>query len=150
MSGWKGRTSTPLDQGSVRNYIRKNVAIDANGCWLWTKALNKQGYGVGIVSYKQYRTNRLAAWAWGILDDLDSPLLVCHKNDVCKSMKCCNPDHLYVGTHADNAADYSNTVTHCPEGHPYDELNTFWVPSKTVGGKPGRCCRICRLKQGSR
>ena len=38
----------------------------------------------------------------GRLDDLDTKLLVLHR---CDNRRCCNPEHLFLGTHSDNTLD---------------------------------------------
>lgn len=55
--------------------------------------------------------------------------------------------NLEYGTHQENALDVAKTTghhfgsrTHCINGHPYDETNTYW--RKREGG--GRHCRTCR------
>lgn len=57
---------------------------------------------------------------------------------------CIEPTHLREGTLAENAADCiadGNHAqlgkTHCPQGHPYDEVNTYRYPAGYRG------CRIC-------
>ncbi|GGF38877.1 NUMOD4 domain-containing protein [Williamsia phyllosphaerae] len=54
--------------------------------------------------------------------------------------------NLAWGSHSDNQFDqvahgmHSNAAkTHCPLGHPYNEMNTYVYP-----GKPHRMCRTCR------
>lgn len=54
--------------------------------------------------------------------------------------------NLAWGTHSQNQWDqvahgtHSNaSKTHCTQGHPFTESNTYWYP-----GKPHRACRICR------
>lgn len=70
----------------------------------------------------------------------------------CDNPPCCNPDHLYIGDHAQNMVDMkerkrsrSAKVTHCPQGHPYSEENTYRPP----GGGPRRC-RECLKEQKRR
>jgi len=54
--------------------------------------------------------------------------------------------NLSWGTASENNLDivvHGNHIhaskEHCPQGHPYDEENTYWYP-----GKPHRACRECR------
>lgn len=71
-----------------------------DSCWLWRGCVHYLGYGVTSVGGKQVRAHRLAwTYANGPIPD---GLLVRHKCDV---PLCVNPDHLLLGTYADNAAD---------------------------------------------
>lgn len=54
--------------------------------------------------------------------------------------------NLAWGTHSENQFNQVAHGTHpnaaktaCPQGHPYNESNTYWYP-----GKPHRMCRTCR------
>lgn len=68
-------------------------------CWPWRKHLCK-GYGQFCAGKTQYLAHRVAYQiAYG---DLQEHLLVLHTCDV---PACCNPAHLFQGTHLDNVAD---------------------------------------------
>lgn len=64
--------------------------------------------------------------------------------------------NLQWGTRSENALDrvrHGNDAmirkTHCPQGHPYNEENTYWRPLKP-GERPSRGCKICRRDQSQR
>lgn len=72
------------------------------GCVEWTGARNEAGYGVTMMAgtRRTILTHRLALRARGI--DVTGRVV---RHLVCDNPPCINPDHLAVGTHADNVMD---------------------------------------------
>jgi hypothetical protein len=75
-------------------------AVDANDCWVWTGAKTSKGYGQLWHERRVEYVHRLSARLFLGLER-DSDLYVLHKCDV---PSCFNPDHLWLGTHAENIA----------------------------------------------
>jgi HNH endonuclease len=71
----------------------------SNGCWIWTAYKDRQGYGKFRMGDMQHSSR--VAW---ILTNGAIPTDICvlHK---CDNPSCCNPDHLFLGTHNDNMND---------------------------------------------
>lgn len=83
---------------------RLNKFIDKkeNGCWIFTGAKDKLGYGRMSINKKTVLSHRLA---WLIKYGEYPDECLCHK---CDTPSCVNPDHLFVGTRLDNNLDMKN------------------------------------------
>jgi hypothetical protein len=73
-------------------------------CWIFTGCTFKNGYGRVRVGGKILRAHRIAYEA--VFGVIPKNLEVMHK---CNTKLCCNPNHLKVGTHAENMAYWAAT-----------------------------------------
>lgn len=118
-----------------------------DGCWLWTGAALRSGYGSFRWSPGKVVSAHRAAWM--LMEGDPGALHVLH---TCDTPLCVNFSHLFLGTAKDNAADKvakgrhpNSRMTHCRRaGHPFDEANTYVAPS----GK--RTCRACHREDQRR
>lgn len=85
----------------IQRYLLERVEIKVpSECWRWSKFRNRDGYGWCRYNKEYWRAHKLAYAAF--VEEIPDGMQVLHRCDV---PACCNPAHLYLGTHADNMRD---------------------------------------------
>jgi len=85
----------------VTRLLAKRQLDPETGCWLWLGRRDRWGYGRITVAHRRWSVHRLAAHLYLDLDPV-SDLHVLHR---CHNPSCFRPDHLSLGTNADNVND---------------------------------------------
>lgn len=137
----------PIAKGTiVRPILERFWAMVEKGagneCWLWMGGMNANGYGKFWDHTRDVPAHRFSyEQEHGTIpngQELDY---------LCRNHACVNPKHLEAVAHRENclrgvgASAIAVRKTHCPQGHPYDLINTKY---SKIGW---RYCRPCRLEQ---
>lgn len=117
-----------------------------SGCWEWLGYRNAENYGrcgfrgkTGVGAHRAIYLLLIGPIPEGL-----------HLDHLCRNHGCVNPLHLQPVTCRTNTlrgmteAARNLAKTRCANGHPYDELNTYWRPDGARG------CRECRRAAGRR
>ena len=110
-----------------------------NSCWNWTGATNK-GYGRSWKDGNDILAHRLS---WILFKgEIPPDMLVCHH---CDNPLCVNPNHLFIGTNADNMRDaaqkgrnVNQKKMRCIRGHSLFGENLY------MDENGRRQCRTCQ------
>lgn len=131
------------DRATIRRMLAKRTILP-DGCWRWDGCHNTANQ-YGRVGYRgaTWYTHRL------IFTLINGPIPDgLHIDHLCRNRRCFKPEHLEPVTQrvntlrGDTLPARQLLITHCPKGHPYDDLNTR-------ASKYGRKCRECARERES-
>lgn len=89
-----------LTDNQIARFWSKVNKRGSDGCWEWSACLQSKGYGYVNFNGRQLLSHRVAYFL--STDVQPGKLCVCHH---CDNPKCCNPDHLFLGTISENNTD---------------------------------------------
>lgn len=140
-------------QWSDADYLRKlmaGTAFNEAGCWVQTKGFEfKFKVDNGTPGYRAfcYRGKSMPAHraSWTLHNGpIPAGMVIMHK---CDNPPCCNPDHLKLGTRAENNKDaaakgrynyHKSHYTKCANGHDFSPDNT------RITKQGFRACKTCQ------
>lgn len=128
-----------FDEAAQEEFWRRIERDNSTGCWLWTGAQAKGGYGRFNYQGKRWQAHRVAYTLTFGPVPLDKVL----DHFECNNPPCCNPWHLRITNIAANVGRSPESViaknarkTHCPAGHSYAEHGFR-------NNRGQRQCRVC-------
>jgi hypothetical protein len=90
----------PTPRNIRERFEEKFIPEPNSGCWLWLACIQGFGYGCFGMGQKREQAHRASLMIYKGADLRGK--IVLHK---CDTPSCVNPDHLRVGSHADNIRD---------------------------------------------
>jgi hypothetical protein len=144
-----GEFNLALVHGVPLERLMSRTVAGPNGCLLYVGTLSKRGYGqIRVDGVLKLAHRAIYELTVGPIPDGMNLDHTCHNRDAtclggdeCAHRRCINVEHLEPVTGSENTRRgkswaINGTKTHCAQGHPYDEANTYVFDGR-------RHCRTC-------
>lgn len=140
-AGAPGSVDNSKTAGERHGDLSGKYTIDPNGCWLWSGAIDPNGYGAIKIAGEKRGAHRVSFELYR--GEIPAGLDLDH---LCRIHHCINPDHLEPVSRSINIqrgdrsgqAKINSEKIHCPTGHEYNPANTYYRKDGS------RDCKACR------
>ena len=106
-----------MDQQTIDLFWSRVDKRGEGECWPWVGGIDTGGYGHATFFGASFQAHRLA-WEFAH-GQIPASMLICH---TCDNPPCCNPNHLFLGTPADNMRDMQKKGRGVKISNPYTEM----------------------------
>lgn len=132
----KEQTARPFRQApSIPQRFHSSYEVDAVGCWVWQKYLQR-GYGI----FYPTSDDRWLAHRWSFTQSRGPIPEGLELDHLCRNRACVNPDHLEPVTGAENTRRGVLARPTCKYGH--DKADQYITSRRD--GRIDRHCRPCQ------
>ena len=132
----------------IEIFLSKIKRGEPHECWRWQGCLSAGGYG-------QFRGLRAHRFAWELWYGRKIPegYYACHH---CDNPRCCNPEHIFIGTASDNLLDskLKRRKVHIRYRGIFDsrnlsdeDKNMIYIMLKSGKCSPKELARVYRINQ---
>lgn len=108
---------------SIPDRIKQRISVEEDGCWLWTGAVGKGGYGNTYYEGHYVNIHRLIYLLE--VGEIPKGRKVCHS---CDNRLCVNPEHLYLATQKKNLDDMRLKQRHSHGEAHAEAIKKGWTP----------------------